>query len=163
MNESIRTAALAGATLTTGLTAGLFFAYTCSVMPGLAATDDRTLIGTMQSINRKILNGWFLGAFLGAVPLLVVAAATHLGRGGPTLAWTAAALACHLVTVGVTLGHNVPLNDRLEAAGPVDRIADPAAVRGFFEAAWVRGNLVRTLSSVAAFACLIAALATSRG
>lgn len=162
MPEPIRTAALAGAILTTGLVAGLFFAYTCSVMPGLGATDDRTLIGAMQSINRKILNGWFLTAFLGAVPLLAVAATAHLSRGGPVLFWTLAALVCYLVTVGVTMGLNVPLNDRLEAAGPVDRIGDLAEVRAWFEATWVRWNLVRTVSSVAAFACLIAALLARR-
>ncbi|MEU6072253.1 anthrone oxygenase family protein [Micromonospora sp. NPDC047074] len=163
MIEIVRIAALAGATLTTGLVAGLFFAYTCSVMPGLAATDDRTLVGTMQSINRKILNGWFLGAFIGALLLLVVAGAAHLGRGGPVLFWIVAALVCYLVTFGVTMRLNVPLNDRLEAAGPVDRITDLAEVRGWFERAWVRWNLVRTLSSVAAFACLIAALLVRGG
>ncbi|MEU5943974.1 anthrone oxygenase family protein [Micromonospora sp. NPDC047465] len=163
MSETIRTAALAGATLTTGLVAGLFFAFTCAVMPGLGATDDRTLIGTMQSINRKILNGWFLGAFLGALLLLALAAALHLTRGGPALLWTVAALACYLVTFVVTVRLNVPLNDRLEAAGPVDRIGDLAEVRAWFEVAWVRWNMVRTLSSVAAFACLIGALLTRRG
>jgi uncharacterized membrane protein len=163
MSEPIRTAALAGATLTTGLMAGVFFAYTCSVMPGLGATDDRTLIGAMQSINRKILNGWFLTAFLGAVLLLAVAAVASLSRGGPVLFWTVAALVCYLVTLGVTMGLNVPLNDRLEAAGPVDGIGDLAEVRAWFEATWVRWNLVRTLSSVAAFACLVGALLTRRG
>ncbi|WP_431883757.1 hypothetical protein [Micromonospora gifhornensis] len=47
MPESIRVVVLAGATFSTGLVAGLFFAYACSVMPGLGATDDRTLIGAM--------------------------------------------------------------------------------------------------------------------
>ncbi|MCM0675841.1 DUF1772 domain-containing protein [Micromonospora phytophila] len=163
MPEPIRIAALAGATLSTGLTAGLFFAYTCSVMPGLAVTDDRTLVGAMQSINRKILNGWFLAAFLGAVLLIALAAALHLPHGGPVPGWTVAALVGYLVTLGVTMGVNVPLNDQLDAAGPVDRIADLAAVRERFEATWVRWNLVRTISSSFAFACLIAALLTRRG
>ncbi|MEH1099166.1 anthrone oxygenase family protein [Micromonospora sp. CPCC 205561] len=163
MTESIRVAVLAGATLTTGLVAGLFFAFSCAVMPGLAGTDDRTLVGAMQSINRRILNGWFLGAFLGAPLLLAVAAAAHLGRGGAVLFWTLAALACYLVTFGVTVRLNVPLNDRLEVAGPVDGIVDLAEARARFEAAWVRWNLVRTVSSVAAFACLVAALLTRSG
>ncbi|PZF93496.1 anthrone oxygenase family protein [Micromonospora deserti] len=163
MPESLGLAALAGAALTTGLMAGLFFAYACSVMPGLAATDDRTLVGTMQSINRKILNGWFLATFLGAVLLIALAAALHLTRGGPVLFWTVAALVCYLVTLGVTMRANVPLNDQLDAAGPVDRITDLAAVRERFEATWVRWNLVRTVTSVAAFACLIGALLTRDG
>ncbi len=158
MPEPVRIVVLAGATLTTGLVAGLFFAYACSVMPGLAATDDRTLIGTMQSINRKIINGWFLSAFLGGPLLVAVAVAGYVGDGGAVLGWLVAALLCHLVTLGVTGRCNVPLNNRLEAAGPVERITDLAMVRQWFEATWVRWNLVRTISSVAAFGCLIGAL-----
>ncbi|WP_319461909.1 hypothetical protein [Micromonospora sp. RTP1Z1] len=45
----LRTAVLAAATLATGLMAGLFFAYSCSV-PGLAATDDRSFVGTLALI-----------------------------------------------------------------------------------------------------------------
>ncbi|MDZ5446830.1 anthrone oxygenase family protein [Micromonospora sp. 4G57] len=158
----LRTAVLAGATLTTGLMAGLFFAYSCSVMPGLAATDDRTFVGTMQWINRRILNGWFLAAFLGAVLLLALAVALHLTAGGRVLAWTGAALVLYLVTLVITMRCSVPLNDRLDAAGPVDRITDLTAVRERFEATWVRWNLARTVTNVAAFACLIGALLTRR-
>ncbi|MGN9774815.1 anthrone oxygenase family protein [Micromonospora sp. H33] len=154
---SSRLVALAGATFTSGLMAGVFFAYACSVMPGLAATDARTLVGTMQSINRKILNGWFLAAFLGAPVLTALVAALHLGDG-PVLAWTLAALVAHLVMFGVTTRINVPLNNQLDDAGPVDGIGDLAAVRERFEGPWVRWNLVRTVASVAAFAALIGAL-----
>ncbi len=158
----LRTVALGGATLVTGLMAGLFFAYSCSVMPGLAATDDRTFAGTMQWINRRILNGWFLAAFLGAVLLIALAVVLHLSVGGRVLAWTAAALVLYLATLMTTMRWNVPLNDRLDAAGPVDRIADLAAVRERFEASWVRWNLARTVTNVLAFACLIGALLTGR-
>jgi uncharacterized membrane protein len=162
MLELLRTAALAGATIAAGLVAGLFFAYSCSVMPGLAATDDRTVVGTMQSINRKILNGWFLSAFLGAVLLIALAAALHLTVRGPVLAWTGLALVLYLATLVITMRRSVPLNDQLDAAGPVDRIADLAAVRERFEDAWVRWNLARTVTSVAAFASLVAALLSRR-
>src|SRR5947209_4228225 len=70
-----RTGVLVAATLLTGLMAGLFFAYSCSVLPGLAATDDRSFVQTMQWINRRILNGWFLTAFLGSMVLIVAAVA----------------------------------------------------------------------------------------
>ncbi|PZG06271.1 DUF1772 domain-containing protein [Micromonospora craterilacus] len=158
MPEPIRIAVLAGATLSTGLVAGLFFAYACSVMPGLAATDDRTLVGTMQSINRKILNGWFLSMFLGGPLLVALAVAGYFRAGGAVLVWLVAALVGHLVTFGVTMRCNVPLNNQLDAAGSVDGTTDLAAVRQRFEAPWVRWNLVRTISSVAAFVCLIGAL-----
>ncbi|GAA4565930.1 DUF1772 domain-containing protein [Micromonospora coerulea] len=158
----LRTVALGGATLMTGLMAGLVFAYSCSVMPGLAATDDRTFVGTMQWINRRILNGWFLAAFLGAVLLIALAVVLHLSVGGRVLAWTVAALVLYLATLVITMRWNVPLNDRLDAAGPVDRIADLAAVRERFEASWARWNLARTVTNVLAFACLIGALLTRR-
>ncbi|MFJ6196678.1 DUF1772 domain-containing protein [Micromonospora sp. NPDC092111] len=158
----MRTLSLAAATLATGLMAGLFFAFTCAVMPGLSAVDDRTFVGTMQSINRRILNGWFLAAFLGAVLLIGLAVALHLTVGGRVLAWTVAALALYAGTLLITIRLNVPLNDRLDAAGPVDRIADLASVRAAFEVPWVRWNLVRTLTNVAAFGCLVAALLSRR-
>ena len=51
-----------------------------------------------------------------------------------------------------------PLNDQLQAAGPVDRIADLAGVRARFEPTWVRWNIVRAVLNSAAFGCLTWAL-----
>jgi uncharacterized membrane protein len=155
----IRDAALVAATITMGLMAGLFYAYSCSVMLGLHRTDDRTFVGAMQAINVAILNGWFFLSFIGALLLTVLAAALHLSadwRGA--LPWIVAALVLYIVVLVVTGALNVPLNDKLEAAGSPDRIADLAAVRRGFEAAWVRWNLVRTLACTAALGCLTWAL-----
>jgi hypothetical protein len=44
------------ATLTTGLMAGVYYAYACSVMLGLARTSDRTFIDVMRQINVAIQN-----------------------------------------------------------------------------------------------------------
>ncbi|MEU8928226.1 hypothetical protein AB0D10_46310, partial [Kitasatospora sp. NPDC048545] len=57
---------LAGATVAMGLMAGLFFAFDVSVMPGLAAGDDRTYVTAMQHINKSIENGMFGLVFVGA-------------------------------------------------------------------------------------------------
>ncbi|BCJ69774.1 DUF1772 domain-containing protein [Polymorphospora rubra] len=152
---TLRTAVLVAATGTAGLLAGLFYAYACSVMPGLRRTDDRTFVEAMRHINVAILNGWFALSFGGAPLLALVAVVLHWGAGGPTLWWTVAAVACHAVTLGVTGAVNVPLNNRLDAAGGP---ADPGPVRAAFEARWVRWNLVRTVASVAAFGCLLGAL-----
>ncbi|OHV35353.1 hypothetical protein BCD49_04485 [Pseudofrankia sp. EUN1h] len=135
--------------------AGLYFAYACSVMPGLRATDDRTMVGTMQSINVAILNGWFLLVFVGAPLLTLAAGAVHLPSGGrAALPWVAAGLALNVVAFGVTAVANVPLNNALDAAGPLDQITDLAAVRAHFEGAWIRWNIVRTIATTAAFGCL---------
>ena len=156
---SFRTAALVAATFTSGLSAGLFYAYFFSVMPGLGASDDRTFVTAMQWINVKILNGWFAVAFAGAPLLSVLAGVLLLVGGAP--AGTALALAgavLAVLTVVVTFVWNVPLNNALMRAGEPDRIADLAEVRRRFEAPWVRWNTVRTATSVAGFACLVGAL-----
>jgi uncharacterized membrane protein len=48
------------AVILTGLIAGLFFAYACSVNLGLTRLADAEYLKAMQSINGAILNPWFL-------------------------------------------------------------------------------------------------------
>jgi uncharacterized membrane protein len=83
----------------------------------------------MQSINRKIINGWFLSAFLGGPLLVVVAVVDHAGTGGAVFGWLIAALVGHLVTLGVTGRCNVPLNNRLEALRPLGSDARKTTAR----------------------------------
>ncbi|MDB1087677.1 DUF1772 domain-containing protein [Streptomyces sp. ACA25] len=148
------------ATLTTGLLAGLLFAYACSVMPGLRRTGDRTLVEVMQHINRAIMNGWFLAVLLGSALTTSLAVLLQLpGDASPALLPAVAALVLLLAAIGVTGAVNVPLNNALEAAGPPGRITDPAAVRAQFERPWVRANLVRTVLCTASLGCLGWALA----
>src|SRR5205814_7026895 len=117
MTGTLRTLALIAATLTMGLIAGLFYAYSCSVMPGLAGADDRTFVTTMQRINVAILNGWFFATFVGALLLTVLAAVLHLRADTrQVLLWIALALALYVLVLVVTAAVNVPLNNQLEAA-----------------------------------------------
>jgi uncharacterized membrane protein len=159
MFDVFRTGSLIAAALTTGLAAGLFYAYSYSVMPGLGRADDRTFVTAMQRINVAILNGWFALCFAGALVFTALAAALHVPAGGRSaLPWIVAALVLYVVVLGVTFTVNVPLNNELDAAGDPDQVADLAAVRGRFEAAWVRWNIVRTAANVASFGCLLWAL-----
>jgi len=50
---------LGAAAIATGLLAGLFYAYACSIMPGLHASSDRTAVEAMQNINEAIQNPVF--------------------------------------------------------------------------------------------------------
>lgn len=126
-------------------------------MPGLRKTDDRTFVAAFQSIDRAIINPWFmLTAFAGA--LLFTTAALLLHRGSAALAWIAAALALYLVAIVVTGAVNVPLNDALKSAGDPDRIDVAAAREHFDEARWTAWNLVRVVTTTAAFGCLAWAL-----
>ncbi|WP_253770417.1 anthrone oxygenase family protein [Goodfellowiella coeruleoviolacea] len=157
--ETTRTATLVAATLAAGLLAGLFYAFTCAVMPGLRGSADRTFVDGMQRINAAILNPWFMLSFLGVLVLTAAAAVLQFSGGTrAVLVWVVAALVLAVATLVITGVVNVPLNNALAAAGPVDAIADLAEVRARFEAAWVRWNLVRTVTSTGAFGCLVWAL-----
>ena len=150
---------LAAAILTTGLMAGVFGLYAHTIMPGLRHTDDRTFVGAFQSMDKAIMNPWFMAAFLGALVLTGLAAALHFSADRRNLLpWIGTAFALYLIAVIITMAVNVPLNDALKAAGDPARIGDLAAVRQHFhEARWSAWNLARTLTSTAAFGCLIAA------
>jgi len=152
-------AVLAAAVLTMGLVAGVTGLYAHTIMPGLRHTDDRTFVGAFQSMDRAIINPWFMAAFFGALVLTGLAAALHLsGDTRSALPWIGAAFVLYLIAVVITMAVNVPLNDALKAAGDPARIGDLAAVRQHFdEAKWSAWNLLRTLTTTAAFGCLIAA------
>ena len=156
--EVIRAGSLLAATLSMGLVAGVFALYAHTIMPGLGRTDDRTFVGAFQSIDRAIINPWFLGGgFFGALVFTIVAAIAQLGRDG--LRWVAAALVLYLVAFAITMAVNVPLNDGIKAAGDPDGIADLAVVRARFnEARWRSWNLVRVATSTVAFGLLAWAL-----
>jgi uncharacterized membrane protein len=60
--NALRTVSLLGATLTMGLVAGVFVLYAHTIMPGLKRTDDRTFVTAFQSLDRAIINPWFMAA-----------------------------------------------------------------------------------------------------
>jgi uncharacterized membrane protein len=151
--NTLRTLSLMAATLTTGLATGAFALYAHTIMPGLKTTDDRTFVAAFQSMDRAIINPWFmLTAFLGGLGVTLAGVALNVGRDA--LPWAAVALGLYVVAVVITFAVNVPLNDALEAAGRTD----PHAAREAFETLWVRWNVVRTGLNVAAFGCLAWAL-----
>jgi uncharacterized membrane protein len=142
---------LLAALLCTGLMAGVFFAFSTSVMPGLRTADDRTFVTAMQHLNASIQNGLFFLVFFGALVFPVIAAVLS-GRAGDRAAmwWTIAAAALYLVVLLLTMGIAVPLNDQLASAS----LADAARARQDFEGTWVPVNNARTVLSTLALICL---------
>jgi uncharacterized membrane protein len=49
-----------------GLFAGLFFAFSIAVMPGLRRAGDRAMVEAIQGVNVAILNPLFALVFMGA-------------------------------------------------------------------------------------------------
>ena len=152
--NTIRALSLMAATLTMGLATGAFALYAHTIMPGLKKTDDRTFVTAFQSLDRAIINPWFmLTAFLGALVFTIAAVALNVGRDA--LPWVAIALGVYVVAVVITFAVNVPLNDAIKAAGD----AAPTATRAdFHEARWAAFNVVRTVLSAGAFVSLMWAL-----
>lgn len=161
MWELAQVASLVLATLATGLQAGLYYAFSCAVMPGLRRADDQTLVATMQHINTAIINPWFMVTFLGAPLLSALAVGLHVGSDRSTLIWVAVGFALAAGTVVTTAVVNVPLNRALDTAGAPDQVADLADVRAAFEATWTRWNTVRACTSTGSLLALTAALVMS--
>lgn len=140
--------------LLTGLAAGLFYSYACSVTGALAKLPDREYIATFQSINAAILNGWFFASFMGS--LIFLPLATWLSYQSDiqfSFGLLLSATVLYVIGVfGVTVFGNVPLNNMiarfdLDAATPKDILS----LRERFERPWNNLNLIRTVAAVLSF------------
>jgi uncharacterized membrane protein len=158
--RSWQAVSLLPATLTMGLTAGVFGDWAHTIMPGLDTTDDRTFVGAFQALDRAITNPLFMLAFMGALAFTGVAVGLYLRDDDHSvLPWVALAFGLYLAAFVITMAVHEPLNGVLRAAGDPDHIADLAAVRDAFqEARWVAWHIVRTIATTVAFGCLAWAL-----
>lgn len=135
------------ATTLTGLSAGLFAAFSFAVMPGLRRTDDEAFVRTMRAINVAILNPVFFVVFAGAGVAAI--AAVVAGWDGDARWWLVVGLGLHVLGAFVVTGAvNVPLNDALEAG-----TGSAAELRAAFEARWIAFNHVRSALTTVAFVC----------
>jgi uncharacterized membrane protein len=150
---------LGGAVVTMGLLAGLFYSYACSVMPGLHASADRTVVDAMQNINKAIENPVFFATFMGGPALATWALVAERRRGSDEHArWILAGVALAGAGLIVTFAFNIPLNNALEQAGDPATISNIAKVRADFETPWIIWNLVRSVAFAGSFGCLAYAL-----
>ncbi|MGH2535409.1 MAG: DUF1772 domain-containing protein [Thermomicrobiales bacterium] len=149
MNATLAAISAALTLALTGAMAGLFYAFSISVMRGLDGIDGRSAIAAMQSINRKILNPVFLATFM----LAPVAA---LATGGLLLAlderWAAvlfglAAATYVLGAVVPTIVVNVPMNEALDVASVPANTNDAARMWTDYSGRWTRWNTLRAVFS----------------
>jgi uncharacterized membrane protein len=148
------TLAIAGS----ALMAGLFFIFSNTIMTALGKLPPPAGIAGMQSINVVILNPVFFLVIFGTSVLsaaLIVAAILNLSQGW---AWPCLAGAlCYLVgSLLVTMICNVPLNNRLAAAGA--GTAEGAKVWAEYLRVWTAWNHLRTVLCLAATVLLAWAL-----
>ncbi len=156
MELSIKSLVLFAAILLTGLSAGLFYAWMVSVIPGTRKVVDTTYLETMQSINRAILNPAFYLIFFGSVLLLAIATIQQFNFGITFWLLLGATLTYLLGTFGVTVFGNVPLNDALDVL-QLEELSKHKITefRQSYERDWNRLHLIRTVFSVISFALSI--------
>ena len=153
MDLSIKSFILFGSVVLTGLSAGLFYAWSVSVIPGTQKLADPTYLETMQSINRAILNPAFFLIFFGSVVFLCIASIYQFHTSRITFWLMLTASIFYFVgTVGVTALGNVPLNDQLDILKLTEINPDKiAAFRNFYETKWNRLHLIRTAFALLSF------------
>jgi uncharacterized membrane protein len=159
LGSTVSALTLACATLTTGLVAGVFYAYSVSVNLGLAAQPDASYVATMQAINERIENPLFFLTFFGAALFPLAALAAHYRRPRSGRFWLVA-LACVLYIGGsflLTTFVSVPMNNQLAAVDPEAPARVLAAARDAYEGPWDLWNSVRAVLSVLAFLALTGA------
>jgi uncharacterized membrane protein len=157
-------AVLALGLLAAAWSAGFFWSWSFTVMPGLGAAPAEAAIAAMRAANAGIRTPGFAFVFFGPALLAPIAAGLGFAAGFRTAALYAL-LAAALYLGGVILVTflvNLPLNDALEAARPA--AGEAQATWRSYAAPWTAWNHLRTAAATAAFlALLLAALRVARG
>lgn len=152
MEISIKTITIFGTVVLTGLSAGLFYAWAVSVIPGTRKVSDLVYLETMQSINRAIINPAFILSFFGALILLVISTVQQYHTGMIFWILLIATTTYLIGTIGVTAFGNVPLNNALDVIDlsklNIDQLSK---FRLDYELKWNRLHMIRTLFSFLSF------------
>jgi uncharacterized membrane protein len=132
-----------------GLSAGVFFAFSSFIMAALARISPQSGIDAMNAIGVTVINPGFMLAFLGTGLLcLVLLTGAYYWWGGLDAWLLLAACLIYLAgSIGVTMTLNVPLNDALAAVQ-----SDTPEAHAFWQtylSEWTFWNTVRTLASLA--------------
>jgi uncharacterized membrane protein len=146
------------AVLGCGLMAGVFFAFSTFIMRALARLQPAQGIEAMQSINRTVINPWFLGVFLGTAAVCILLAGSALWRWQqPGAVYLLAGSLLYLIdTVLVTVVFNVPMNNALENIDPAS--SDASGQWASYLARWTAWNHVRTAAALLGAASFMLAL-----
>ncbi|MGQ2902397.1 MAG: anthrone oxygenase family protein [Neoaquamicrobium sediminum] len=128
---------------------GFFYAWVCSTMWGLDATDPRVAIAAMQAMNGSVRNAVFFPAFfLTPVVLAVTAAMFFLrGRKAPAGWFVAAALVYLVCGLLLTMSVNVPMNEALAVVAVPGDIEAARTIWQDYSERWQFWNQVRTAAS----------------
>ncbi len=144
------------ALLGSGIMAGLFFAYSNSVMTALAKLPAPQGIAAMNHINVVIQNPLFLTIFMGTAVLALILIAAALSGWSARPSWVLIGAGLYLAgNIVVTVTINVPMNEALAASGEGP---DGIAFWATFLDRWVFWNHVRAAACTGALAAFAMAM-----
>jgi uncharacterized membrane protein len=143
--------------LASAWSAGFFWSWSFTVMPGFAAAPPGAAIAAMRAVNAHIQSANFAFVFFGPALLaaLSCALAFALGLNAAALVALGAAALYGAGVIGVTVALNLPMNAAL-AAAPVSPETAEGVWRGFAEP-WTAWNHLRTAAATGAFLAQAAA------
>ncbi|MBL4709512.1 MAG: DUF1772 domain-containing protein [Flavobacteriales bacterium] len=157
MEITIKSTTLFTAILLTGLSAGLFYAWSVSVIPGIKNISDLSYLLSMKSMNRAILNSLFFLIFFGSLIFLGISSWQQYGNGAIFWFVLSATLLYLGGTFGVTVFGNVPLNDQLEALDLSSlQTKEIELWRNYYEPRWNRLHSIRTVFGLLSFLVVLA-------
>jgi uncharacterized membrane protein len=148
MSSSILIVLLWTAALSSGLIAGIYFAFSVFIMQAFGKINSAHSIAAMNSINKMILRSLFMPLFFGSSIIslgLIIAAIIHWGEAGTTLTLIAG-LVYFIGMFIITVAFNVPLNNLLAKTEPDSNNAQQ--VWSHYLNNWTRWNHLRTVSSL---------------
>ena len=159
MMQTLIVSGLYIAALSAGLMAGVYAAFSTFIMRSLDQLGASAATQAMNAINEVILRSWFMVLFFGST--LLYAAFAIYALISPELPgrWVLfSASVIYLLGMFVsTAAVNVPLNNKLAAAGPV--VAEHASAWSVYYHRWTKWNHSRGLCSSLACALTIYYLA----
>ena len=148
MSSTLVTILLWAAALSSGLIAGVYFAFSGFIMKAFDKIETAQSVAAMNSINEVILRSLFMPVFFGSSIisfLLVVVAFVYWGEAGAGPALIAGMIYFAGMFV-CTVVFNVPLNNALAKLGPDSNNTQQMWSR--YLRTWTNWNHLRTVSSL---------------
>lgn len=161
MPDSVFFALTLASAVSAGLMAGVYFAFSSMVMPGLRRLEPGEAVRSMQAMNLAVINPWFLSAFLGSAVLALVSVVVSFVRWGDDEAiyLLIGGLLLIFGSIGLTSGYHIPRNNALAL---VDAESPEAKERWErYDAEWTPWNHIRAVASLASAILLVAGLAAA--
>ena len=148
MSSSILTILLWAAALSSGLIAGVYFAFSTFIMPAFAKIETTQSIAAMNSINKIILHSLFMPLFFGSSIIsvvLIIFSFIHWGEDGSALTFITGII----YFIGMflcTVVFNVPLNNALARTALNEN--NTQQIWSHYLKGWTKWNHLRTVSSL---------------